>query len=505
MTKVTKILKRATTTLIAALMLTTVLSACGQSGKPETDPSKSESEKAVPLRVWAFLDTTTNTEVVRQLSESVTKLTKDSIGVEVEITGSGDYEKLNLALTSGETLDLVATHAYSPGLSSMVNIGYAQPIDDLLKEYGKDILDIVPDAYMKAGQVNGVQYATPNMKDTAGGAGFSMRSEVLNELKIDPESIKTWDDVHDVLVQVKDKYPDLYPLVPTWQNGGMHTVIPYDSLTPSKLGVLENVFEDSTDVVCLYETDSYREFCERMYQWNQEGLIMPDATTNTEYTLLGSVGFAEYENTKPGKLEELKKVQGGLECELIPMMDPYTTTGSVSGDMWIIPTSSKNPEKAMQLLNMMYSNADLSTTLINGVEDVHWVWANEEHTVITYPEGVDAANASYQVSDWAWPNCRITPVWEGVELDHWDQLQQFCDGARVSPAMGFVFDTTKVMNQITACGNVVSEYDTALRWGELNPDEALPQFIEKLKASGVDDVVQECQRQLDAYLAADKS
>lgn len=28
-------------------------------------------------------------------------------------------------------------------------------------------------------------------------------------------------------------------------------------------------------------------------------------------------------------------------------------------------------------------------------------------------------------------------------------------------------------NQITACNNVVSQYDAALRWGTLNPDETL--------------------------------
>ena len=55
------------------------------------------------------------------------------------------------------------------------------------------------------------------------------------------------------------------------------------------------------------------------------------------------------------------------------------------------------------------------------------------------------------------------------------------------------------MNQITACGNVVTQYNNALRWGELNPDEAIPEFISALKSAldGVamgllDDHMQHC-------------
>ena len=65
----------------------------------------------------------------------------------------------------------------------------------------------------------------------------------------------------------------------------MQNVMPYDSLGDS-LGVLENLFEDSTEVVNLYVTDTYREFVEMMYQWGQEGLLMPDAATTTENNLL---------------------------------------------------------------------------------------------------------------------------------------------------------------------------------------------------------------------------
>lgn len=509
-----KIWKHRVVIVLAAMMAATSLTACGGGNTTSTESgsavgestadtdgtSADDNQEVVTLRIWGFSNAAADSNEEDLVAQAASELTRDTIGVEIEIDRSFDYESLNLALTSGEKLDLVQTHAYSSGLSSLVAAGYVQPIDDLLTNYGQDILELVPDEYLKCGNIGGQQYGTPDLKDTARSAGFAMRSEILDELGIDPASITTWDDVHDVLVQVRDNYPDLYPLVPSWPNGGMQETLTYDPLVTSNLAVLEDVFQDSTEVVCLYETDSYREFCERMYQWNQEGLIMPDATTTTDTTLMSTVGFADYENYKPGKEQEIMK-SWGIECDVIQLVEPHTYSRVVEVDQWVIPTVCENPEKTMQLLNMMYSDPELSNLLINGVENRHWEWANEEHTMIRRPAAADEAG-NYESLDWAWPNCRITPVWEGSDLDLWDQLQTFCDEAHTSPAMGFVFDSTTVMNQLTACTNVVNEYNLALRWGELNPDEAIPAFIEALKSAGVDDIVAECQSQLDAYLAA---
>ncbi len=41
-----------------------------------------------------------------------------------------------------------------------------------------------------------------------------------------------------------------------------------------------------------------------MYQWNQEGLVMADATTTTENNLLSANGFAIFSNYKPGIEEQ---------------------------------------------------------------------------------------------------------------------------------------------------------------------------------------------------------
>lgn len=500
---------------ICALLLTTALvvasmAGCGSKGDTgvdgegvaatasdgEENQSTADNGEVVKLRVWGFGYTATSDEC-DAVAEAISEITRDKIGVEVELIRNSDGEKLNLALTSGEQLDLVNYHTYSGGLSALVNNGMAMPIDDLAKEYGQDALELVGEDLLVLGKIDGTLYSIPNLKDFAGGFGMAMRQDVLDELNIDAANIKTIDDIHDVLVQVKESRPDLYPIVPTWGGGGMQKTFAFDSLGTGfwdACGVLENVFDDDTTVVNLYETDSYREFCEMMYQWNQEGLVMPDATTFNEANPCATVGFADFENIKPGKEKELRE-GWNKEGVLISLVEPFMASDA-GGSSFFIPTVSEHPEKAMQLWNLMYTDPEISNLFVNGIADKNYTYIDDSKKVIKTIEG-----NTYDSQDWAWPNGRITLVFEGDDLDKWDQLEKFCDEAHCSPALGFRFDSTNVVNEITACSNVISKYEVGLRWGVLNPNEALPKFNEELKAAGIDTIIAEKQSQLDAFLA----
>ena len=454
-----------------------------------------DSSDIVTLRVWTYGLSATSDEC-NAVAEAVSEITREKIGVEVELVRSADGEKLNLALTSGEKLDLVNFHTFPGGLGTLVINGMAAPLEDLVEEYGQDALEVIDEDLLACGTVNGTLYSLPDMKDFATAYGIAMRTDVLDEIGVNPEDIQTWDDIHDVLVQVKEKKPDLYPIVPTWGGGGMQKAIPYDNLGTGfldALGVLANVFEDDTTVVNLYETDAYRELCERMYQWNQEGLVMPDATTSNEANLCASVGFADFENDNPTKVGALRN-DWGHDAVVIRTVEPYMSSNA-GGSSFFIPSESKYPEKAMQLWNLMYTDPEIATLFALGIEDVNYRYTDETKEKVELVEG-----STYDYQDWAWPNSWITPVLSSDETDKWDQLKTFCDDAAVSPALGFTFDTTMVMNEITACNNVIAKYETGLRWGVLDPAEVLPKFNEELKAAGLDTIIAEKQAQLDAFL-----
>lgn len=484
--KTKKMLKRVFVAAAAAALLTQTMGMNVYAG---------DKDDIVKLRLWGFGYTATSDDCAA-VAEAISEITREEIGVEIELIRSGDGEKLNLALTSGEQLDLVNYHDYSGGLNALVNNGMALPIDDLVAEYGQEMADTLGEDLMDLGKVNGTLYSIPSKTSVySNGYGVAMRKDMLDEMGIDPTTIKTWEDVHDVLVQVKETYPDMYPLVPSWPGGGQQKTFAFDNLGTGfwdALGILENANDTSTEVVNMYETDSYKEFVERMYQWKQEGLIMPDAATNNENNLCGTVGFSCFENNKVTKVNELQN-SWGKEGVVVQLVDQFRSS-NVGGDSWFIPAVSEHPEKAMQLWNLMYTNPEIGNILVNGVEGVHYDYVDDEH--------VKAKDGStYDIYTWSWPNGELGIVSEGQDPEGYEKQAEYDAEAANSPAVGFSFDSINVMNEITACNNVIAKYDTALRWGELDPAEALPKFNEELKAAGLETIIAEKQAQLDDFLA----
>lgn len=501
-------MKRRGTFLMTAVMLAAALSACGakneqnSAGKEpqsNTDTVKNNDE-IVKLRVWGFGYTATS-EDMALVSEAASKITRDKIGVEVEIVRNSDEEKLNLAMNSGEQWDLVNYHKFSGGLTTLANNGMAMPIDDLAAQYGQDAIAAVGEEMMNAGKVNGIQYSIPSIDVWANSYGMAIRADILKELDIDPESLKTWDDLHDAFVKMKEAYPDKYPVVPSWPGGGMQKTFAFDNLGTGfwdGLGILENCHDGSTAIVNMYETESYRKLCDMMYQWKQEGLLMPDATTTTENPkdLVKTTGFAVFENITPVKQQELAsgKYWKDVEGVGIAVVEPFITSDA-GGSSYFIPTVCKHPEKAMQLWNLMYTDKELADIISFGIEGRDFEYTDENRDVVRLIK-----NSTYGPILWTWPNQTIASAYEGVDKDIWNINKQFRDSASISPALGFKFDSSGVMNEITACNNVIAKYETGLRWGELNPDEALPKFNEELYAAGLQTIIDAKQEQLDTFL-----
>lgn len=444
------------------------------------------------VNVWGYGEATS--DELEKVSEAISEITREKIGVNVNLYRTIDSEKLNLALTSGEKMDLVCVHGLSA--SSLVSTGRLMELDDLYEEYAKDAAELVKEEDMAANKVDGELYFLPTNNDNARSSGFCMRKDIVDELGIDVSSIHSMEDMHDVLVQVKEAYPDLYPLVPTWANGGMQSVFHVDDLC-SGLAVLADATTDDTTVTSLYETQEWQDFVATMYEWQQEGLIMPDATTTTDNNPIATVGFADFENIKPGKALENYKMYGKevVFAELVPAIK---NTDMVKG-AWSIAAGCERPDKAMELWNLMYTDSEIANLFVNGIEGENYVYTDDTKTFVTLPDGV--TDTGYSVLDWAWPNCTITSVWEGGDADLWDQLNEFNDTAIASPALGFMFDTSPVINEITACQNVQQKYASSLQWGILNPEEAIPQMMSELEDAGLRTIQEEAQKQLDAWLS----
>lgn len=128
------------------------------------------------------------------------------------------------------------------------------------KDVYPDLWEMYPDKVLKTQQVSGIQYAVPSVDSYATYEVYALRKEIAEELGIvdrDGERI-TIDELTQIMKDAKAIHPEFSYMV----NTNDEPVIGIDSLgNPNWLGVLLNQGVGTTEIVNLYETQEWRDFC----------------------------------------------------------------------------------------------------------------------------------------------------------------------------------------------------------------------------------------------------
>ena len=174
-----------------------------------------------------------------------------------------------------------------------------------------------------------------------------------------------------------------------------------------------------------------------------------------------------------------------MKLGFFSIVPPYSETTLVSS-MWSIGHTSEQPDKAMRVLNEMYTNPELANLLTYGIEGKTYQILDHEQNIVGFPKGIDSDNVPYGFIIWSWPNELIAHVWQKDPPDVWQQVETFNQEAHPSPARGFVWDNTEVLGEVSACNAVLDEYRNALECGSLDPAVTLPRMNQELRAAGID-------------------
>lgn len=497
--------------LVFAMMLFLVLSACSsnQGEKTTEDTSTNEikstqiEETEEPYEITMAFIAFSMPKDIDLVEQEISKITKEKINATVDLMAlspSAFEQQRNLMLTSGEKLDLVFLNG---GVySSMVSKGQLLPLNDLLDKHGQGIKEALG-PYLNVPQIDGELYAVPTLKEMAKGYGLMMRKDLVDQYQIDVESVKTLDDVEQVLKTIKENEPDMYPLYVNIPGTSiLDNYLTVDDLS-DRFGVLSDY--DELNVVNYFEMPEYRALLDRVRKWYEAGYIVKDiATSQASKGEMISSGkaFAYFEPTKPGiALQNTKDV--GQEMVVAEVIPPVSTTNTVTNVMFGLAGNSQNPERAMQFLNLLFTDADIVNLIDWGIEGKHYQKVSEN--VINYPEGVTAENNGYNLNQgWMFGNQLISYVWEGNDPEIWNKMKDFNDQAIKSVALGFVFNVEPVKTQYVAVKNVIEKYKVGLETGTLDPDEKYDEFINALKKAGIDEIIAEKQKQLDEWAASNK-
>lgn len=496
--------------VLAALMvlLMAALAGCGAKKDEGQSGSKGESGaesggKLDPYKIVLVYpgSATKDLETVQaELSKYLTE--KINATIELRPIDWGAWgDKTNLMKISNEKFDIIFTAGWF-GYRDDVAKGQFIELDDLIAQYGKDIPTTVGPNFMNGNKIGGHNYAVPTNKEIGAANGFLFRKDLIDKYKFDLSKVKTRADVEAMFKTIKDNEPGIWPLVGPSNPSFEEDDVLWDPVGP---GVSIDIRTGDLKAFIGQENPKYMERMKHVRDWYNKGYINKDAATITDEQAMKMVAagkaFAIYSNLKPGKDKEMS-VQYNVDLVQLQTDSTYTTTDDVTGAMLAISRTSDNPERAMMFMNMLYTDKKLLNMLDWGVEGKHFVKVSDN--VIDFPQGQTVDSVGYQNAAWMFGNQLNSYLFKNEDPQKWGNFAKFNETSTMSPAIGFNFNPQPVKNEIAALSNVDKQYMNGVRTGTLDPEKAIPEWLAKQKAAGIDKVLAEVQKQLDEWKNAKK-
>ncbi len=507
--------------LLATVILVSLFAGCGKDAPKtseedtstkvdtaegdKTDGDSGETESYPVVRVpYSIVFDSYDADAIQ---DALNVIMREKAGAEIEFVGIefGNWStQLNLMLTGGEnSLDLFSSFWYT-SVNNLAANGQAIALDDLLESDGQGILDLYDglEDYLDCGKINGHIYGIPSIYAWSSENLYFVRAEDAESANIDWSKIDDLDGITEAMISMKKANPDKYYIPGSTDPYWIPKSIDYLGDT-NYLGVLTDPM-NSTTIENYYESDYFIDLTNHIKTWKENNLFSPDPLSNNQPTLMslllgianGTLGYS-WDSTIAVKSTS---VQNGVDLQGTSISEPLATTGDVTTYMWHISPFSKNPEAAMRVLNVLFTDPEAAQLAANGLEGREYVL--DENGQMNYPDGKTMGEIGWAAASMAyWPNVTLCKTWSFEPENIYEKMFEKNASAGKSLALGFQFDSTEVADQMTACANVVAQYYIPIMYGEVDMDSSLKEFNKQLYASGLQDIIDAKQEQLDAWLA----
>lgn len=472
-------------------------------------------------KVWAAFN--------EQLQQYVPNTTVEFIDVPFE-----EYsEKFSQVLASGEGVDLAWT-GWLINKPQNIADGNLMPLDDLLAEYGQGIVDVLGENVVEIHRNadDGKLYYLPSWQGLVGDRrGWLVVTEIaelagdtwiedteaaLNKWRNNySEGTEAFQAVLDQATKYLAAAKEAGKLGAGINTGRVFGWSMYNG-TRSNPGVggseIGIPFEDNTfTVIDGVASEHYKLYAKTMADWYKEGYIRSDIMSVDTSTLTmpknGEITDTTYVFSCDPYLTEADQdaatADAGMDMTYLPVEENASLI--LGGDTsYAIPYCADEPERAMMVLNAIYSQPDLYNTLIYGIEGEDYT-KNADGTITTsYVGASPTADDSYGIQRWIIGSCKNALINNGTDPNYYADLEALEATAQVNPFLNFTFDRTNVEGICASILNVYYEYGPQLDNGVAgdNWEELYNNYMAARKDAGIEELVTEFQNQINAYIEA---
>ncbi|WP_176835476.1 MULTISPECIES: extracellular solute-binding protein [unclassified Paenibacillus] len=168
---------------------------------------------------------------------------------------------------------------------------------------------------------------------------------------------------------------------------------------------------------------------------------------------------------------------------------------------FVIPVTSKHPERAMKYLEAVNTNYELVELLTYGIEGEHFT-----RDSIGKPMPI---HKSKEQARYSWPSGFAGSMLAPTDLNkdpYSDYVREFQNPEALPiPLKNFKLNITPIKNELAQYDAVRNEYELALYSGASdNWENTHTAMLDKMKKAGLPKIMEEIQKQVDAYLAENR-
>jgi len=507
-------MKKALSLLLAMLMVVS-LAACGGDtggdskapGGDASNPGSSESgginfdedPYEVSIQFVGLFETNSN---IANVEAALNEITKEKINCTVDIVPVfiGDLPTTtSMAVAGGEKMDIVAV-GLTQGINSMVSDDLLLPLDDLLAERGQAAVEVTKNV-AEAQMINGKTYAVSGYPFAAMAGGFVYNKTMADEYGIEMHDDMTPEEFAAVGEKLKEHgvyltfFGNSSQCNYKFQNGGdlFGSAGEYG-------GILDPI--NSTTIVNIYDSQEMRDYWKMVKSWKDAGYLqegqLTETTTTQEFFNQGKI----FGTSTAYTVNQLASWQAAnFESGIVRTSAPVISTGSATEFMLGIASNCERPDKAMDLINLIYSDSEVANLLQYGIEGTDYAAVEGTQNVITYEGTPNADHNSYYASFVHYGSPLNVKIVSPLTDSYYDDVQAFEAEAKKSLAFGYTFDSSNFSAESGAISSVLQEKLPMLNAGEVaDVDAAADDLTAALKSAGIDDVIAANQEQLNTYL-----
>ena len=447
---------------------------------------------------------------VQLVQDAINKILLPKYGVTLKLNpvDAGAYDqKQKLAVAAGDVQDIVYSVPWINNYYVNVAQGALKPLDDLIKKYAPKTYASMSVQAWQSTKVKGKIYGVINQQPWTRPIGPRVRKDLATKYGLDLSTVQAFADLTPFLAAVKAGEPGVTPI-------GYSTISekgpPYSAAylgyeivdgVSTDAGIIGVKADDpNLKVVNIATLPEFRQQVQLARQWYRAGYYPAEPPGDQSIANWRAGKYAvEIDVVHRDSVGQLKQTYG-MDFVAKGLGPLVLTTGGIIATMNNVSNTSKHPEAAMKVLEALNTDVEVYRLISRGIEGKHYVVTDAKNGVVGFPTGVTASNNRYNPqTSWMFGDLFNDYYSSPDVVGAWPLSLKDNQAATPSQALGFAFDPTNVKTELAQVQQSQQQYGLPLIMGRVDSSAGMQTYLSKLHDAGVDKVISEIQRQLDAW------